>query len=366
MAGCGGDGSAGGKMPTQRPPGTGSPSPVPTPAPTPVAAGSRILGIAATDRQDDNFDAVTQNVKDAGIANVTISLSWDEIETAPGVYDPDPNFAAIANLYFPAQTLSMTVVLVGIDTTADRRPDDLKNRAWDDPEIIARFREVQAWVLNEMSNVEITAYSIGNEVDATLGSDPSAWQAWRAFFEAVAPDARAALPGIAVGSKATSNVLDNPVSRREYSALLSSADASMLTYYPAGLDFQSSQLPDVAMDFDRMLSAYPGLPLRLLECGFSSDTQLGSSEQKQADFVSAVFRAWDTNINNIPQLDYFAVHDLSPDAVEFFRNYYGISGANFAIWLGSLGLRQWDGTPKIGWQRFVDEAAARSFRSGAS
>lgn len=302
------------------------------------------------------------NLQQAHIANATISLAWDDIETAPGVFNPDPNFTGIANQVYPMAGLSLTVVLVGIDTTADRRPSDLKSRQWDDPVIIARFRAMQRWVISQLRDVRITAWSIGNEVDALLGNDNAAWRAWRRFFESVAPDARAALPGVAIGSKATTNILTNPVALAAYRELLNDADASMLTYYPSGADYNSAQLPPVAQDFDRALSAYPDKPLRLLECGFCSASVLGSSETKQADFVSAVFQAWDANIGNMPQIDYFAAHDFSPAAVQFFINYYGVSGRNFASWLGSLGLRNWNGTPKASWQRFVTESSARGFR----
>lgn len=338
-------------------------TPTPSPLASPVPAGSRILGISPTERQDGNFDAVIANLQSARVSNATISFAWDDIETSPGTYAPDPNFPAIANLYYPAMGVSLTVVIVGIDTTADRRPADLQGLAWDDPRIVTRFRAMQDWLIEQLRDVTITAWSIGNEVDAALADDAASWRAWRRFFEQVAPSARARLGNVPVGSKVTSNVLQSTVGRAAYRTLLESADCSMFTYYPAGSDFRSDRLPDVAADFDAMLSAYPNLPLRLHECGFCSAASLGSSEGLQADFVSAVFAAWDQYAANIPQLDYFAVHDFSPEGVQFYLQYYGVGGQAFADWLGSLGLRRWDGTPKAGWQRFVDEASVRGFQA---
>ena len=175
-------------------------TPTPSPLASPVPAGSRILGISPTERQDGNFDAVIANLQNARVSNATISFAWDDIETSPGTYAPDPNFPAIANLYYPAMGVSLTVVIVGIDTTADRRPADLQGLAWDDPRIVTRFRAMQDWLIEQLRDVTITAWSIGNEVDAALADDAASWRAWRRFFEQVAPPARARLGNVPVGS----------------------------------------------------------------------------------------------------------------------------------------------------------------------
>ena len=357
LGGCGADEAA-------QPPVSGGAGPTPSPGPTGtvVPAGNRILGISPTEREVDDFDGVVDLLLASGCTNASLSLYWDEIESAPGVYNPEPNFAQIANQYYPARNVSLSVSIVGIDTNVDRRPADLAALPFDHPEVVARHRNLIDWLLDQMPDTEITNLAIGNEIDALLGSDPDQWASYTAAFVEIAQFARAKRPGLAVGSKVTLNAVFDTATRALYLPLLGLSDAAMLTYYPLSGDFLARGVGDVAADFSLFAALPADKPVHLLECGYPSAADLGSSETQQADFISACFAAWDDHRDRIAQIDFFALHDFSPSIVEQLRQYYGIS-QNGASFLGSLGLRTWpgQGSAKQAWDRFGMESATRGF-----
>ncbi|MHA7819952.1 MAG: hypothetical protein ACX930_09930 [Erythrobacter sp.] len=354
---CGGD-----EAPTPPPSGGTGPTPSPGPTGSVVPAGNRVLGISPTEREADDFNPVVDLLLAAGCSNATLSLYWDEIETAPGVYDPQPNFAQIANQYYPSRNVSLSVSIVGIDTNVDRRPADLAALPYDHPEVIARYRGVIDWVLDQMRDTRITNFAIGNEVDGLLAADPDLWPAYTAAFGELAQFVRDKRPGLTVGSKVTFGAVFDADTRALYLPLLDLSDAAMVTYYPLADDFMARELGDVARDFALLAALPAGKPVHLLECGYPSAAALGSSEAQQAEFVSACFAGWDEHRDRIAQIDFFALHDFSPAIVDELRQYYGIS-QNGAAFLGSLGLRKWpgEGRDKQGWTRFGLESASRGF-----
>lgn len=335
----------------------------PSPASPIVPAGKRILGVVPTEREAEDFNLVIDLLEEAGARNSSLSLYWDQIETAPGVYAPDPNFVKIANQFYNLRGFPLTVSLSGIDTNTDRRPPDLAGLPHNDPEVVKRYVAMARWVIDNLADVTISCFSVGNEIDATLAGDAEAWAAYRSFFAQVAPALRAMREGLVIGSKATSSVLSEEPARGEYRALLQDADAAMLTYYPLRPDFSVKPLSQIATDFETMVELAEGKLVRILECGFPSAELLGSSQAMQADFISSVFAAWDVHSAQISHIDFFSLHDFSPAIVDELSDYYGIGSDRFAAFLGTLGLREWagEGADKLGWQRLVQEAKARGF-----
>jgi len=104
-----------------------------------------------------------------------------------------------------------------------------------------------------------------------------------------------------------------------------------------------------------MVDLAKGRPLILQEVGYPSSAILSSSDQKQAQFVTQVFRAWKANGNRIPFLNFFLLHDLPTQSCIELAKYYGLpSDRNFQSFLCSLGLRQSDGRPKLAWTSLMD------------
>jgi hypothetical protein len=88
---------------------------------------------------------------------------------------------------------------------------------------------------------------------------------------------------------------------------------------------------------------------------------LGSSEARQAEFIAEIFAAWDRHADRIPMIDFTWLHDASPESVQDFEDFYGLSSDTFHEFLATLGLRTYDGRDKLAFLRLMEEAAARGW-----
>lgn len=334
------------------------------PAPPTVARlDKRTLGIVATAPQVADFGPdVIGRIKSAGATSTSLSVNWDEIETAPGVYQPNPNWLAIGEQFYPPNGLALTLAFAVIDTNNRRLPTDLASRSFDDPLVIARFRAMLDWARTQIPRVDIRSLVIGNEVDVYLAANPGQWPAWRAFLQAAKAHARSLWPAPPIGCKATFNGLANEPTRGELIAMNALCDELLVTWYPIGANFGVLPMSAVDTSFDTLVALPGKLPIRLLELGAPSDALIGGSQTLQADFVSACFNAWDRHAARIPHVEWFALHDFAPAQLVALQQYYGIVDARFAAYLGSLGLRSFagPGEDKAAWTRLRAEMAARS------
>ena len=96
--------------------------------------------------------------------------------------------------------------------------------------------------------------------------------------------------------------------------------------------------------------------------GFPAAAGNGSSQALQSAFVTQVFAAWKQPGGQIPFLNFFLLHDFTPQMCIDFGAYYGAAGQqSFIDFLCSLGLRQADGTPRAAWATLQSEARAAGF-----
>ena len=180
-------------------------APDPKPAPVKVTdslpKGDRILSIDVTDPADGDYDASLTTAIDAGAQAVSLSLFWDGLETAPGKYQPNPNFLEIANAYYPTRGIALDLTISPIDTNQLRMPEDLQNLPFDDPKVIARFNKLLDYVFTQIPELDLVSFSIGNEIDGYLGTDSQKWEEYTAFFAATSAHARTLRPDFVVGTK---------------------------------------------------------------------------------------------------------------------------------------------------------------------
>jgi hypothetical protein len=338
---------------------TGLPDPV-VPAVTPVARGERTLSIDVNEPSDGNYDAAFRLAREVGAQAVSLSIPWDTFEVAPGVFSPEPDFLAIANIYYPATGTSLALTLAPIDTNQLRVPQDLAALSFDDPDMIERFNRALEQALARLPETEIRVLAIGNEIDVYLQGDPAQCAAYASFMAAAAAHARSLRPGLRVGTKATSSGLLGE-SRTCLEAINRHSDVILATYYPLGSDFSVRPASSPAQDFAALVAAAGSKPVYLLEVGYPSSELLGSSEAQQAEFVRQVFRSWDAEVASIPYLSFTWMHDIPGDSLEGYLGYYGLDSAEFAAFLGTLGLRTRNGRDKLAFRALAQEAAARGW-----
>jgi len=99
----------------------------------------------------------------------------------------------------------------------------------------------------------------------------------------------------------------------------------------------------------------------MMEVGYPTGALCNSNDFLQAWFVAEMFHAWDIWSAHIKLVEFLALTDFSPETVDYLEQYYGISDPAFLEFLGTLGLRKWDGTPKLGLYFFYWGAWARGW-----
>lgn len=327
-----------------------------------VAKGQRILELDANGPENGNYDQVMALARELGAESIRLSVFWDDIEIEPGVYQPDPNWLAIANQYYSAQGFSISLVISVLDTTEIRLPADLEGRSFDDPEVIARFQGLLEYVKTQVTDVELVSLAIGNEIDGVLGNKQSDWQEFKTFYELSAANARGLWPDLPVSTKVTFEGLIGPTGETAR-ALYDNSDVVMTTYYPLEGDFTVRDPEVIKEDFQILADLFPDKKIHITEIGYPSSEVNGSSQAKQARFIQAMFQAWDENADQIPVLSYSWLSDLPEESVQELQSYYGFRDNRFGEFLRTLGLRTYTGSGenKEGFLVFSAEAKARGW-----
>ncbi|MCA9837352.1 MAG: hypothetical protein KC422_10555 [Trueperaceae bacterium] len=322
--------------------------------------GERQLSLEITNASNDDYGYAFNLAKSTGMQLTTLALMWDELELSPGNFSPETNWLKIANDFFPEQNLSITLVINPIDTNRLRLPKDLENKAFEDPIVIARYKTLIDYVFTQIPDLTLSSFSVGNEIDDYLGTNKERWAQYSRFFEEVSAYIRTKREGLVVGSKLGFGGLTDSAYKLSQ-GIIQASDAVMLTYYPLKEDFTVKNPDVVHGDFAKLVELFPNKPIYVLESGYPSSELLGSSESKQAAFVDEIFSAWDEQAAHIKVLDFLWLHDLPPVVVDDLSGYYGLNNDKFKAFLGTLGLRTFEGQDKKAFQTLVRETKVRGW-----
>lgn len=303
-----------------------------------VPKGTRTLGISVNAAEDNNYDTAFQIAKSVGMEAVSLSVNWDQVETAPGVYGMTPNFLAIANTYYSATHTKIDLVLRPIDTNGKHVPRDLQNTAFDDPVMIARFQRVVDYVFSQLPHVQLNFLSIGNEIDLGIGGDAMLWRQYEVFYRTVKAYVHAVKPGLRVGTTATLYGLSQSA-RAQLARINRVSDIVIVTYYPLHEDFSVKDPAVMRGEIESLLALYPRKPVYFVEIGYPASPLLGSSQAQQRTFIDEVFQIWDAHSKRIPYLSFTWLTDISSAQVDELVKYYGLDDERFKAYLLSLGLR---------------------------
>lgn len=337
-----------------------------TPANTPPAQDSRVLGLAVVEVPSVTYSSAYTQAMALGVREVSVSLDWSILEPTEGDYNNA--LASIIDTFYPLQTGDISLVLRPLDTVGARVPSDLAGLDFDDQLLITAFGNFLTNLHAQLSTLNASGklkwIHVGNEIDATLVSNSTKWAQWTTFFNAAKTKIESLWgTDIVVSSIIQFSTLKNTSVLPEYLKLLPSLDSAVLTYYPLESDFTMKPVSSVASDFDLMASTIVNKSIILQECGYSSRSGSGSSEALQADFITAVFKAWDARQTRISLIDFTWQYDVSEAQADQWVIDYGMSGnineAKFKNYLWGLGLSNYDSSEKLALQRLKDELQAR-------
>lgn len=337
----------------------------PTP---PIAQGTRVLGLDVKEVPSVTYALAYDQAITLGVREVSVSLDWSILEPTTGNYDktlPD-----IIDAFYPIQTGDLTLVLRPLDTPGPSLPAGLTGLAYDDPAVISAFLNFLTNLHNRLPNLNASGrlkwIHVGNEVDAYLGSDTARWAQWNVFFNAAKTRIESLWgTSVEVSSIIQFSALSNTATHNLYLNLLPQLDSAALTYYPLNADFTMRPPSTVTTDFNFMVNNIPGKSILLQECGYPSSTVNNSSETLQADYVSAVFDAWDKHIDRIHLIDFAWQYDVSMSKVDQWVIDFGMTGQPneniFRQYLATLGLSNYDSSEKVALQRLREELQARGW-----
>ncbi len=321
--------------------------------------GTRQIIIDLNEAEGESFSETLAAAQGVGASGSNLSVAWDELETAPGVYEPTIDFLAIAESYFPAVNIPILLMIGPIDTNVERLPSDLKGKALDDPEVIDRYKKLLDHVFTKIPTLALDGIALGNEVDVYLGADTAAWGAYTRLYEAAAAHVRTIRPNLPIGVKVRLEGLTGPFATQA-TRLNQGSDVILATHYPL-TDGRVHPPSGIRTDFAALVARYPNRPIRLAELGYPSSSTNGSSEQMQADFIRESFAAWDEQIDHITAISFSIMSDRSQAEVEEYGRYYGLDEISFLEFLRTLGLRNHDGTPKPAFTQLGKEAEKRGW-----
>jgi len=334
----------------------------------PPVQGTRVLGLDVKTTATIDYATAYDQAMTLGVREVSVPLDWATLEPTVGNYDD--TIPATMDAFYPNYPGDITMVLRPLDTPGPSMPSDLAGLSFDDPQVITAFKNFLDHLHSQLGTLnasgKIKWIQVGNEIDATLGSDSTKWTQWQTFFDAAKAKIHALWGNsVVVSSIIQFNALNDSNTRTQYLNFLPSLDSATLTYYPLNSDFTVRPTSDIASDFDFLVNTIPGKPIILQECGYPSSTVDNSSETQQADFISAVFNAWDTHLDRIQLIDFAWQYDVSDAQASQWVIDYGQSGQpyenEFKQYLLTLGLSHNDGTEKPALQRLRDELLARAW-----
>ncbi|MBN8525728.1 MAG: hypothetical protein J0M02_10365 [Planctomycetes bacterium] len=342
----------------------------------PVPRGGRVLAIDINQSQRqalaDDFDAAWSLAAACGVQNIGLSLDWNSIETAPGVFSDPGGYLLAANTYYAAQGATLTLTLRPLHNVVKPVPADLAATPFEDPShtMATRFCAMLDWVMAQLPDVGIEALVIGSEYDVYLANHPAEWSDYGWFVARVADHVRAAPYAARVPRIAAEATFDGYSAHADaILAINGVCDVAGVSYYAIGTGFDTKDATAIRADLDALLAfASAAKPLSFYQFGCPSSWKDGSGTvhdrgSQQAAFIAAAFAFWDAHPAEVRLMDFTWLHDLDPATLAAQGDYFGSSDPAFINFLASLGLRTWPGAgaAKSGYTALRRQAFARGW-----
>lgn len=306
-------------------------------------------------------------VRDLGVQVSHYYFDWGEIETEYGTFDWSVPDYILRVHRLEGYEMSIAIKIIHT-TTRGKMPSDVAHLPFDDPHFVARLSNFLVSFVDRYAD-QVHYLWIGNEVNDYFGLHRDEIDAYRVAFEHAREAIRIGHPDLPVGTIFAYHDAEK-LGTLDIIPTLNRGDMVAFTLY-LHQDFFFTQDPaEVGGYLDRMLAQAGDTPVAITETGWSTASEIGASEESQADYVQEVFGAFDQRRDRIRFLTWFILHDsLREDCAEQARTFLtpeiqmdDETMETFVIFLCHLGLRNADGTPKLGWEAWVAEMASLAAR----
>jgi hypothetical protein len=325
------------------------------------------IGMMINPAQDDFWEGYYPALRLAKTNGVQVAhsyLQWGQVESSPGEYNWDWQDALMGYRFHEGFEVSLVINLIH---TAVRgpMPEDLRDRAFDDPEFIERFT---AFILEVLDRYPVQYLSIGNEVNDYFINHRDEIPAYQTFFLEVNSAIKEQYPDVMVGMTFAYHDAEYSDSLDIIQQLNLGDFLPLTLYIYSRPGFLFNQEPSELEGYlNRILELADDTPVALAEIGWNTAENLEGSQEDQAEFVREAFRLLDQHKEQILFLSWFSLHDTLPEnsyqaALTFIPEGSHLRGdeafmAVFVDFINYLGLFENDGTPKQAWLVFQEEAS---------
>jgi hypothetical protein len=338
----------------------------------PLPRGDRVLAIDVNQAQGQTYDQAWAEAMACGMQNIGLSLDWNLLETAPGVFTDAGGYLAAANAYYPAAGATLTLNLRPLHNVVKAVPSDLMATAFEDPSHVmaTRFCAFLDWTMTQLPDVTFEALVIGSEYDVYLANDGAAWSDYVWFMSLVIDHVHASPYAARIPRIAAEATFGGYVNHADgVSAINGLCDVAGVSYYAIGNDFDPKDATATRADLDGLLTfASASKPLCFYQFGCPSTWKDGGGvvhdrSARQSAFISTAFAFWDAHPAEVRLMDFTWLHDPDPASLAGEASYFGTADPAFLNFLASLGLRTWPsgGTTKSGYTALRQQAYDRGW-----
>ncbi len=324
------------------------------------------IGLMVNYAEDDfwkGYYPALRIAKENGVQVLHSYMQWGEVEKTAGDRIWEWQDALMGYRFHEGFEVSLAVNVIHTALRGSM-PDDLRDKAFDDPEFIQRFTD---FIFDVLERYPVQYLSIGNEVNDYFVYHRDEIAAYKTFFLTVQGAIKERYPQVMVGmtfayhDAETTNSID-------IIQELDLGDFLPITLYLYSPGFQFDRDPtELEAYLDRILNLAGEKPIALVELGWNTAESLSGTQQDQEIFVRETFRLLALHRDQIEFISWFALHDSKlensagaaltflPDDSTLIHDEEFM--ATFVDFLNYLGLLENDGTPKLAWLAFQEESS---------
>jgi len=318
-----------------------------------IREGGLYLGLESnpTPAQGYSFDAKRQSAmmsSQAGSRLIFVGPKWEEVEPSPGHY----NFNDVDERVKLAKATGSVVLLNLrlIDTSRKTVPAAYQGWDWDDQRLEAKLVDLFS-ALAQHTEGRARWVTVGNEVDTYLKEHEGEIEPYARMLAALSPYLHRDFPNAPLTVNFTSE--GESEFRGRYRSIVDQTQIDSINYYPINRDFTFRDPSTCGRELQNIIAAATGHPIVFQEMGYPSSAKLGSSEDKQGQFLDAVLHVLAANAGRVQAASFNWRGDLPDSVVHDLTSYYKLgNNDNFREFLATLGWFHQDNTPKKIWYVF--------------
>ncbi len=310
----------------------------------------------------DSMAARWQEAINAGMTVSRLQIDWPELEPSPNTYEKVSFEQRLAEM--KDQGLQIFLLISAYDSGEAVVPDDLKEKDFDDPEFIQRFKNLMDWVIPLLVEYDGYLISISNEAENSFGEVPDLHKHILTFLLEIKEHVHQINENMAVTVTISEGSLDED--KPGLLEILAACDVACWNFYGAKslytlpYYYAAQTESEIKSDIQRMLDVSGKKNIVIQELGmYSGNTTLNSSEEIQRIFFEVFFGEM-KKYDRIKAAYNFQLVDWSPEVTEIFADLLEEEGLpqdfidQFSESLETIGLIHYqNGMRKKAWNEFV-------------